>query len=150
MRQIPEFTLVKDVAPRATGTLSAAVNCTGYNHVRVWLQQIKTSGKAAKIVFRAGHYTASALFSSAVHTAITGTAQSGAALSAARAIAFDIDMAGIGPWLILKASCATASGNYGILMERSRGRVLPTSSYNFTSTGAVGGTTTINFSPASP
>ena len=150
MRQVPEFTVVKDPRPQSTGCLSAAVNCTGYNHVRVWLQQFKTGGKASKLVFRVGHYTASALFSSAVHTAITGTAQSAAALSATRAVAFDIDMAGIGPWLIMKASCAMASGNYGILMERTRGPVLPTASYNFTSTGAVGGSTTINFSPASP
>jgi len=150
MRMTPEFKVVKDIAPRSTGTLSAAENCTNAHHVRVWLQQIKTGGKAAKIVFRVSHHTASALFSSAVATAITGTAQSSAALSATRAIAFDIDMAGLGPWLIMKASCATASGNYGILIEKMRGPTLPMSTYNFTSTGAVGGSDRINYAPASP
>lgn len=129
----------------ATGTLSATVDCRGYDRCRVWAQRVKFGTRQPKMVFRVRYCTSTNTFASGTAFS-TALGVSAAALSTTVARGFDIDMTGVGPYLTVLLSTATASGATGVLAIPYNSKYNPTG----TSTTGIAGFTSLTYSPAQP
>lgn len=132
-------------ANAATGTQSATVDCRGYDRVRVWGQRVKFGTRQPKMVFRVRYCASTNTFASGTAFS-TALGVSAAALSTTIARGFDIDLQGVGPYLTVLLSTATASGALGVFAIPYSGKYNPTGS----STTGISGFTSLTFSPAQP
>lgn len=131
---------------RAVGGVSGTVDCRDYQRARIVLSKFARSGQGGKVIFRVRHATSTLTYANA--TAFSSAAiLSTATASTGASIAFDIDMAGVGPYLRWVASSVTASTSYTVFAELTRGVANPTVGRDLVATS---GFTTVRTVPVSP
>lgn len=145
----PTGTLGPTQRNAAGGTGSGTLDLRGFNRARVVFCRFKNSTAAAGPGMKMYIRHASSTKTWASGTAL-GTVVSAVAVTSANTqvrYAYDIDMAGIGPYLTCKVSAITQSGCVGVICEGSRGSAVP--AVNLANV-ATSGFTSLTAIPAQP
>ncbi len=127
---------------RSTGTLSGVIRMGDYKRCLLVADKQAFATKSSKIVLRARCATTSGMtYASAANVTPFTLINSGATNSTSDAFAFNIDIAGGGPFVRYLLSTVTASASCGVFGQLSEGTVVPPSTTGFSS---------ITFQPTSP
>lgn len=126
-----KFVLGTNNVSRATGVISGTIDCRGADTCVLMLDK-PIHNAAGALSFTVRHAASTNTFASATAFS-TAVSISQTATSAAKTHILDVDMRGVGPYLVYKLSTITASakaGVYGLLMDNES---VPPNSTGFTS-----------------